>query len=138
MTHYQSISGLLPNNSVVIARNGFLSGSFFCVSGRREAGIGRWISPSGDDYTVPGLHAFNVTVGGQNNPGVLQISVSGSNGRFPAGQWDGIYSCIINDESGVEQIVYLGLYLVFGESLTHLRSTSLPQHYSGYASMIHL
>ena len=123
VTLYHSINGLLPNNSVVIASDGFLPGSFFCVSGRRQAGIGRWISPSGDDYTLPGIHAFDVTIGGQNNPGVVEISVSGSNGRFPAGQWNGIYSCVIHDESGAEQIIYLGIYLTFGESLIYLRST---------------
>ena len=117
---YHSNKGLLPNNSVVMASNGFLSGSFFCVSGKRQAGIGRWISPSGDDYTLPGIHAFDVTVGGQSNPGEVEISVSGSNGRFPAGQWDGIYSCVIHDESGAEQTIYLGIYLVFGESQCHI------------------
>ena len=114
---YHSSDGLLSNNSVVMASNGFLQGSFFCVSGRRQAGIGRWISPSGTDYTVPGIHPFEVAVGGQNNPGAVEISVSGSSGRFPAGQWDGVYSCVIPDETGAEQIIYLGIYIVFGELL---------------------
>ena len=100
-----------------MASNGFLPGSFFCVSGRRQAGIGRWISPRGDDYTLPGIHPYDVTVGGQNNPGVVEVSVHGSNGRFPAGRWNGIYLCVIPDESGAEQILHLGIYIVFGESL---------------------
>ena len=100
-----------------MATNGFLRGSFFCLSGKGEAGIGRWIAPSGDDYTLPGTHAFNVNVGGQNNPGVVEISVSGSNNRFPAGDWDGVYSCLIPDETDTEKIIYIGIYLVFGESL---------------------
>ena len=116
---YHSSSGLLTNNTVVRADNGFLRGSFFCLSGRREAGIGRWIAPNGDDYTLPGTHAFEVSVGGQSNPGVVEISIAGSDNRFPAGQWDGIYSCVIPDETGSEQRIYLGIYLVFGESLFH-------------------
>ena len=116
---YHSSSGLLSNNSVVTASNGFLQGSFFCVSGRRQAGIGRWIAPNGDDYTLPGIHAFNVSVGGQDNPGVVEISVSGSERRFPAGQWNGVYSCVIPDETGTEKIIYLGIYLVFGELYAH-------------------
>ena len=99
-----------------MATNGFLPGTFFCVSGRGQAGIGHWIAPSGDDYTLPGTHAFEVSIGGQNNPGVVEISVTGSDNRFPAGQWDGIYSCVIPDETGTEQILYLGIYIVFGMS----------------------
>ena len=111
---YHSGAGLLTNNSVIRADNGFLQGSIFCLSGRREAGIGQWIAPNGNDYTIPGTHAFEVSV---DNPGVVEISVSGSDDRFPAGQWDGIYSCVIPDETGTEQRIYLGIYLVFGESL---------------------
>ena len=114
---YHSSAGLLTNNSVIRADNGFLRGRFFCLSGRREAGIGQWIAPNGDDYTLPGTHAFEVSVGGQNNPGVVEISVSGLENRFPAGHWDGVYSCVIPDEDGTEQRIYLGIYLVFGESL---------------------
>ena len=111
---YHSSTGLLTNNSVIRADNGFLRGSIFCLSGRREAGIGQWIAPNGNDYTIPGTHAFEVSV---DNPGVVEISVSGSDDRFPAGQWDGIYSCVIPDETGTEQRIYLGIYLVFGELL---------------------
>ena len=116
---YHSSEGLLTNNSVVRANNGFLPGSIFCLSGRGEAGIGRWIAPNGNDYTLPGTHAFEVSVGGQNNPGVVEISVSGSDNRFPAGHWDGVYSCVIPDETGTEKIIYLGIYLVFGESFSY-------------------
>ena len=115
---YHSSAGLLTNNSVIRADSGFLQGSFFCLSGRREAGIGQWIAPNGDDYTLPGTHAFEVSVGGQNNPGVVEISVSGSDNRFPAGQWDGVYFCAIPDETGTEQRIYLGIYLVFGQSIS--------------------
>ena len=118
---YHSSDGLLANNSVVRADGGFLRGSFFCISGQSRAGVGRWIAPSGDDYTRPGTHAFEVSVGGMENPGLVEISVAGSDGRFPAGQWDGVYSCVIPDESGTEQIIYLGIYVVFGE-LTQTKS----------------
>lgn len=114
---YHSSKGLLANNSVVMANNGFLHGSFFCTSGREQAGIGRWVAPNGDDYTLSGTHPFEVSLGGENNPGVVEISVSGPDNRFPAGQWDGVYSCVIPDETGTEQIIHLGIYLVFSKSL---------------------
>ena len=117
MALYHSSDGLLSNNSVVTASNGFLRGKFFCISGRSEAGIGRWIAPNGDDYTQPGIHAFNVSIGGATNPGVLEISVTGSEGRFPAGQWEGMYSCVIPDETGAEQSIFIGIYLVFSKLL---------------------
>lgn len=120
---YHSTYGLLANNSVVLARNGLLEGSFFCLSGRLQPGIGQWISPSGNDYTLPGTHAFNVTVGGERNPGVVEISVSGSDHRFPAGLWDGVYSCLIPNEAGVEQIIYVGIYIVvFGKFIIIITS----------------
>ena len=114
---YHSGNGLLSNNSVVMASDGVLQGSFFCLSGRAEAAIGHWFSPNGQDFTTSGTHAFEVTVGGESNPGVVEISLSGPDSLFPAGHWDGIYSCMITDEIGSEQIIYLGIYLVFGESL---------------------
>ena len=111
---YHSSNGLLSNNSVVMASNGFLHGSFFCVSGRAKAGIGRWIAPNGDDFTHSERYAFEATVGGESNPGVVEISLSSSDSRFPAGHWDGVYSCVMSDETGAEQIIHLGIYLVFG------------------------
>ena len=112
---YHSIDGPLANNSVVMADRGYLRGTFFCLSGRKEAGIGRWIAPNGDDYTTLGTHSFDVRVGGENNPGVIEVSVIGADNRFPAGKWDGVYSCVIPDESGTEQTLYLGIYLILGE-----------------------
>ena len=99
-----------------MASNGVLQGSYFCLSGKVEAGIGRWIAPNGQEFTTSGTHAFEVTVGGERNPGVVKISLSSSESHFPAGNWDGIYSCVIPDETGTEQIIYLGVYLVFGKS----------------------
>lgn len=112
---YNSTDGPLANNSIVTADGGYLPGTFFCLSGRNEAGIGRWIAPNGDDYTSPGTHSFDVHVGGEDNPGVIEISVIGKDNRFPAGRWDGVYSCVMPDESGTEQILYLGIYLIIGE-----------------------
>lgn len=118
MGFYRSTGETLSNNSVVMAHEGFLPGTFFCVSGRKEAGIGKWIAPNGDDYSLPGTHSFEVSVGGENNPGVVEISVIGVDNRFPAGQWDGVYSCVIPDETGTERTIYLGIYLVFGTGKT--------------------
>ena len=64
---YHSENGPLANNSVVVANNGFLFGSFFGVSGRGQAGIGHWIAPNGEDYTQPGTHPFEVRLGGGHN-----------------------------------------------------------------------
>ena len=111
---YHSSNGLLSNNSVVMASNGFLRGSFFCLSGRAEAGIGRWIGPTGYDFTHSERYAFETTIGGESNPGVVEISLTSFDSRFPAGQWDGVYLCVIPDETGAEQILHLGIYLVFG------------------------
>ena len=116
---YHSSNGLLSNNSVLNASNGFLHGSFFCLSGRAEVGIGRWIAPNGDDFTHSETHAFEVTVGDDTNPGVVKISLSGPDSRFPAGHWYGVYSCVMPDETGAAQIVYLGIYLTSGKSFNN-------------------
>lgn len=116
---YHSTDGPLANNSIVTADRGYLPGTFTCLSGRSEAGIGRWIAPNGYDYTSPGTHSFDVRVGGEDNPGMIEISVIGEENRFPAGKWDGVYSCVMPDESGTEQILYLGIYLIIGESFMH-------------------
>ena len=123
---YHSRNGLISNNSVVMASNGVLQGSFFCLSGKAEAGIGRWIAPNGDDFTHSETHPFEATVGGENNPGVVEISLSSSESRFPAGHWDGIYSCVIPDQTGTEQIIYLGVYIMLGRSFQSIASQIWP------------
>ena len=108
---YHSQLGLLANNSVIHASGGVL-GSVSCISGRSAPGVGQWISPDGQDYTQPGAETnpFRVLVGGATNPGILNVTL-GPPGRFPSGQWEGVYSCIIPDENQTPQVLYMGIHI---------------------------
>ena len=80
-----------------------------CISASTTPNVGRWIAPNGQNITFTTGDAFDVTVGGQNNPGYLRIAIvpGESLGRLD----EGVYACVIPDETGVEQTIHVGIYL---------------------------
>ena len=70
--------------------------------------MGRWIAPHGQDITHNTTDIFDVSVGGQNNPGNINISLEA--GQSLGSSHQGVYTCIIPDEGGVERIFYVGIY----------------------------
>ena len=70
--------------------------------------VGSWIAPSGQDITTSSTDPFDVIVGGDSNPGYL--SVLQASGHFLTASFQGIYSCILPDENGVERQLNVGVY----------------------------
>ena len=90
--------------------------------------MGRWIAPHGQDITHNTTDIFDVSVGGQNNPGNINISLEA--GQSLGSSHQGVYTCIIPDEGGVERIFYVGIYPAnfsckFCNYVLHLGSLSL-------------
>ena len=70
--------------------------------------VGSWIAPSGQDITTSSTDPFDVIVGGDSNPGYL--SILQASGHFLTASFQGIYSCILPDENGVERQLNVGVY----------------------------
>ena len=100
--------GPLPNNSIVIADSTRTIADLQCISASETPNIGRFVLPSGQDINETLRMPFDITVGGQNDPGHIIVSVApGQTVRISDG---GIYTCIILDEAGAEQIIHVGIY----------------------------
>lgn len=105
---FHSELGAVKNNSVIV-RNGDDFGSLYCLSASTSHNIGRWLAPDGQDLRAGGSHPFLVIVGGEDDPGFVNVSVSPLSDTSLDG-WQGVYSCVIPDERGDEQIIHLGIH----------------------------
>ena len=80
-----------------------------CISGSTSPSVGQWISPSGQDVTYSTSDSFDVELGGMNDPGYMDIALH--SGQFITFSDQGIYSCLIPDETGVTRSLLMGIYL---------------------------
>ena len=100
--------GLLSNNTFVrVDSNGMLD-ELQCVSGSRRANVGQWIAPNGQDITYSNTDPFDIAVGGVDNPGSLAIRQA--IGQILTSAFQGVYTCVIPDESGVNRSIHVGIY----------------------------
>ncbi len=105
---YSSQDGQVTNNSLIIASSDSSISTLECISGSPTPSIGQWIAPNGQDVTQSNDDSFAVIVGAQDNPGHIEVSLSV--GRSITSSDQGVYSCIIPDEFGVESIIHVGIY----------------------------
>ena len=98
----------ISNNSAFIADSENQIGVIYCHSASRESDIGQWISPAGNDITSTLTDSFEVAHFSETLPSytTLQLIQASSLGTVH----QGIYSCVIPDETGVEQTLHIGLY----------------------------
>ena len=99
---------LAANNSIIRSGNIGNFGTLLCLSGSRTADVGRWIVPQGRDSTYNMTDIFDVSVGGMDNPGNINISLEA--GQSLGSSHQGVYACIIPDERGVEHTLHVGIY----------------------------
>lgn len=102
-------SGVLPNNSIILTDNFGQLPQLQCISGSKSASVGQWFTPSGQDITLTTDDPFDVTIGGANDPGYLEISLH--SGRILTIRDQGVYKCCIPDETGMTATFHIGIYL---------------------------
>ncbi len=100
-------------------------GRYQCISGSKLRDVGRWLAPPGQDITFSADDPFDVTIGGQNDPGYLDVSLH--SGRILTIHDQGVYTCRIPDETGINVSVLIGIYL---PALTSMYS---KKHYCSHA-----
>ena len=101
--------GPVPNNSILLTNNFGQIPHFQCISGTTQPSVGQWISPSAQDITTSSADPFSVIVGDQTDPGYLDISLNP--GQFLTIRDQGVYSCWIPDETGINTSFSVGIYI---------------------------
>jgi len=100
--------GVLQNNTFITTDSSGTIGVLRCISGSLQPNVGRWISPSGQDITTSIIDPFEVQAGDQNSPGSLIIRQA--SGHSITTSFQGVYTCIIPNERGVEKYLHIGIY----------------------------
>ena len=99
-------TGLLQNNSILLASNTGRIGELQCISGTTSANVGSWITPNGTTHRSG--NPFEVTAGDESDPGYLSIQLVP--GYSLTHLDEGVYTCVIPDERGDTQYLYIGIY----------------------------
>ena len=102
-------TGVQVNNSVLRANSNGIVNSIQCISGSATPNVGQIFGPSGQDIATSNLDPFDVTIGGTGNAGYIEMLLA--SGRTVTTAWVGVYTCIVPDENGVQQVILFGLYL---------------------------
>lgn len=98
----------VSNNTAVLADKNNQIGVIYCNSGSKMSGIGQWFSPSGAEITQSGSGTFTVVRGSGNIPSYIGLRLRA--GRSFSTSEEGVYTCLIPDEDGVQQILHIGVY----------------------------
>ena len=81
-----------------------------CLSGSNMSTVGDWLSPQERSLVSVLNDPFDVAFGDGGNPGQVLIETPTSNPPI-ATSHEGVYTCVIPDESGDSQYLHVGLYL---------------------------
>ena len=106
-------TGVLPNNSIVIARNSGTRISFQCRSGSTITGVGQLVCLDGNTFNVgddAGVFSVAQLGGGSGQPGSVLFRNHANNEPALTTTDEGVYSCRIPDETGNEVDVNIGVY----------------------------
>ena len=94
------------NNSIIKADSNQRLGEFSCMSGSTQGGVGQFIGRHGRDITYQFGDPFYVSIGGVQNPGLIQVSSYTTLHT----SYQGVYTCRIPDETGKLVDINVGLY----------------------------
>ena len=99
----------ISNNSALIADSAGQIGTIYCHSASKQSRIGRWISPAGSDITFTSTDAFDI---GLHSGSFIYsyTTLALSNGFSLSGADQGVYSCLIPDENGIQNTLHIGIY----------------------------
>ena len=99
----------ISNNSALIADSAGQIGTIYCHSASKQTHIGRWISPAGNDITFTSTDAFDVGLrSGSFIYSYTTLEIKNGFSLLRADQ--GVYSCQIPDEKGIQNILHVGIY----------------------------
>lgn len=111
---YLEGTGLVMNNSIIRTSASGRFNQLQCISGSTIADVGVWIVPNGNNITEERDNMFIASIGNASDPGVAAIELQ--NGVSVTAEDEGVYSCLIRDEDGVQQYLFVGIYLARSNS----------------------
>ena len=97
----------ISNNSALIADSAGQIGTIYCHSASKQPHIGRWISPAGNDITFTSEDVFDV---GLQSGSFHSYTTLTTNGFSLSVADQGVYSCQIPDENGIQNTLHIGIY----------------------------
>ena len=100
--------GLLDNNTLLKTDESGTINDIHCTSGSMRENVGHWIAPNGEEITNSTIDPFDIIVGGTRDPG--SIVVRQASGHIVTRSFQGIHTCIIPDENGVQTYVHVGIF----------------------------
>lgn len=100
--------GPIQNNSIIRASITGRFNQLQCISGSTAANVGMWIAPNGEDIDGGPSDSFSVVTSDGTDPGFTSIELQMGE-ALSAGD-EGVYTCVIPDENGNMQYLYVGLY----------------------------
>ena len=98
----------VSNNSAVLADSNNQIGTIYCSSGSHTSGIGKWLAPNGMEITESSNSSLTVVRGGGNIPSYVGLQLQIDHTLLSIDE--GVYTCIISDEKGVLQTLFVGIY----------------------------
>jgi hypothetical protein len=108
--------GLLDNNTFLTTDESGTIDDIHCTSGSMRGNVGRWIAPNGEDLTNSTIDPFDIVVGDFLDPG--SIIVRQASGHIVTRSFQGMHTCIIPDENGVQTYIHVGIFQHGFESKT--------------------
>ena len=101
----------VSNNSVVLADMNNQIGTLYCSSGARISNTLYWLAPDQTEITdaPTSSGSFTVVRGGGNFPSYVALQHKIGYTLTEGDQ--GVYTCIIQDEYGEQQTLFVGIYL---------------------------
>ena len=105
-------TGVLPNNSIVIARTAGTRIAWQCRSGSTMTGVGQLVALDGNTFnTGQSTGVFSIaSIGNPVQPGSVLFRNHANNEPALTTADEGVYSCRIPDETGNEVDVNIGVY----------------------------
>lgn len=98
---------MASNNSILLADRNNQIGTVYCSSGNRSNGIGQWFAPNGAALPQSGS-TLSVVRGGGSYPSYVGLQLRANQSLTVSDE--GIYTCVIPDENGIQKTVHVGLY----------------------------
>ena len=99
----------ISNNSALIADSAGQIGTIYCHSASEQPHIGRWISPAGNDITFTSTDGFDVDF--HSGSFIYSYTTLALSSGFSLSSADqGVYSCQIPDENGIQNTLHIGIY----------------------------
>ena len=101
-------TGLLANNTFITTNSNGMINTIDCSSGSTTPNTGHWLAPSGSDLTNSTTDPYKVTVGGVEDPGSLVVQQRV--GHVVTRSFEGVYTCVLEDEAGEQVYWRVGIY----------------------------